>query len=68
MVVHFLLGYIAMVTYAEHLTYSGAGYVQDNRSMRIKAPPTDQSILLENGITICRKSRGAQCASSDKVS
>ena len=36
-----------MVTYAERLTCSGAGYVLDKRSMSIKAPPPDQSVLLE---------------------
>ena len=45
MVVHFLPGKIAMVTYAEQLACSRAGYVRDNRSTRIKAPPTDQSKL-----------------------
>ena len=34
-----------MVTYAER-----AGYVLDKRSMSIKAPPPDQSGLLENGL------------------
>ena len=43
MVVHFLLRYIAMVTYAAHLTRSGAGYVKDNRSKCVKALPTDPS-------------------------
>lgn len=46
MVVHFLPGYISMVTNAAHLTCSRADYVGDNRSMPIKALPTGQSIVL----------------------
>ena len=42
---HLLSGSIAVVTHAGRLTWSGAGYVGDQRSTGVKAPPTDQSIL-----------------------
>ena len=45
-----------MVTYAERLTCSGAGYVLDKRSMSTKAPPPDQSALLENDLPILKRS------------
>lgn len=38
--VQFLVGYIAMVTCAAHLTCSEGGYGRDNRSTHIKAAPT----------------------------
>lgn len=37
--------FIIMVTYAGHLSCSGAGYAQDVIRKYIKGPPTDQSIL-----------------------
>lgn len=36
-----------MIAYAERLACSGAGYVQDNRSAYIKAPPTNESVHSE---------------------
>lgn len=41
----FLLGYINMVTYAEQLTCSEAGYVWDQRSADRKETPTDDSFF-----------------------
>ena len=50
MVVHFLQWYIAMVTYDAHLSCCRAACVQDNRSRRLKAPPTDPSILCKTDL------------------
>ncbi len=60
---HFLPGSITMVTYAERLTCSGAGYVRDQRSAGVNSLPadqSDQSVLLENDIIIHNRSHGAQ--------
>lgn len=46
-------------TDATNLPCSGAGKAQENKPTHIKAPPTDQSILLENGIILHRRSCGA---------
>lgn len=43
-VVHFLLGYIAIVTYVAHLFCTAAGNDQDNRRAHIKASSTDHSV------------------------
>ena len=50
MVVHFLQWYIAMVTYDAHLCCCRAACVQDNRSRRLNAPPTDPSILCKTDL------------------
>ncbi len=60
---YFLLSYITAATRAERLTCSGAGRVQEKRSAGINALSSDQSdqpVLLENDITIHKRSRGAQ--------
>lgn len=40
--------HITTITYADTLTYFGAGYVLDKRSASLKATPVDPSDLLEN--------------------
>ncbi len=68
---YLLLGYITTVTYAEHLTCSGASLVQDKRSAGLNAPPTYQSnqlVLLENDITIYERSWGVHSRDQERVS
>ncbi len=58
-----LTGCTTVVTHAERLTCSWAGYVWDQKSAGINAPPTDQSdqpVLSESDITIHKSSHGAQ--------
>ncbi len=68
---YFLLGCITAVTDAERLTCSRAGYVRDQRSVGVNTTPidqSDQSVLLENDITIHQSSRGAQRVDHERVS
>ncbi len=68
---YFLPGCDTAETSVEWLTYSGAGYVRDDRSVGINAPPTDQSdpsVFLENDITIHKRSHEARSTHHERVS
>ncbi len=45
-----------------------SGYVRDQRSAGINTPPTDQSDLIENDVTIHQRSCGAQSEDDERVS
>ncbi len=68
-VLRWITSYLA-ISPREHLICSAAGHVRDERLVVINPTPTDQSdqsVLLENDITIHKRSHGTQSADHDRV-